>query len=128
MAEDNSPASRDAIRKWMSGIRRTHDIKQEVLGDKLGVSRSTIANWESGVRTVPLSVVDKLIALFPGVKAPVETQNVPTVPDILGKPLFPVGFAPVPMRYAGIVPASTEWGDPLASEELIEVDGKYVNA
>jgi Peptidase S24-like len=26
------------------------------------------------------------------------------------------------------VPASTEWGDPLASEELIEVDGKYVNA
>lgn len=41
-------------------------------------------------------------------------------------PSFPVSYEPIGIPYAGLVPASSEWGDPLAAEEPVEVDAKFV--
>lgn len=46
-------------------------------------------------------------------------------PPVVGKPLIPVGYSPLPIRYAGVVPAG-DWGDPLESEDFIEVDPALV--
>lgn len=43
----------------------------------------------------------------------------------LGNPAIPVSFPMVEMRYAGEVPASAEWGDPLASETFVEMEAKF---
>jgi hypothetical protein len=122
----------DSLRIWLKRIRGKHLLTQAEIAERIGIARTTLAGYEAkaSTRPIPDDVVQKLRQEFPDVEFPhaEEKKAIPPVPDILGKPLFPVGFAPVPMRYAGIVPASTEWGDPLVSEELIEVDGKYVNA
>jgi SOS-response transcriptional repressor LexA len=43
----------------------------------------------------------------------------------LGDPAIPVSYPMVAMRYAGEVPASGEWGDPLASETFVEMEAKF---
>lgn len=43
---------------------------------------------------------------------------------LLGSPKIPVGFPMVQMRFAGEVPTG-DWGDPLSSEEFIEVEAQF---
>ncbi len=43
----------------------------------------------------------------------------------LDKPKIPVGFGMTQMRFAGEVPCAAEWGDPLSSDEFIEVEVQY---
>lgn len=50
------------------------------------------------------------------------------VTQLLGEPMFPVSFPTITMRYAGEVPASSQWGDPLQSELPIEMEAKFDHA
>jgi len=113
----------DSLRVWLKRIRGRHLLTQAEIAERIGIARTTLAGYEAqkSTRPMPSDVVDRLRKEFPDVEYPGEKPV-----TVLAKPLFPVAFAPVPLSYAGVVPASTEWGDPLASEEMIEVDGKYV--
>jgi transcriptional regulator with XRE-family HTH domain len=42
----------------------------------------------------------------------------------LGRPMVPVSHGTRRIRYAGIVPCG-DWGDPLDSEEMVDVDARY---
>lgn len=48
------------ISEEISSLRKTHDLTQEQLAEKLDVSRQSISKWESG-QAMP--EVDKLTAL-----------------------------------------------------------------
>lgn len=43
----------------------------------------------------------------------------------LDRPKIPVGFGMTQMRFAGEVPCGADWGDPLASDEFIEVEVQF---
>ena len=88
--------------------RKRMRLTQQEVADRLGVSRETVAAYEAGRVRVPAKAQTELLAMDTGV-------------NTLDRPRIPVTFEPQPMRYAGEVPAG-DWGDPLASEDFIEVD------
>jgi hypothetical protein len=74
--------------------------------------RQNFRNWMTGERTPENpEIFDTILQALQG-----RTD--------LSRPLIPVGFRPFKMRFAGIVPCG-DWGDPLESEEFIEVDSKF---
>lgn len=112
-----------------------------------GVGRSSYAHWESESEHQPmperyLKVLDGLgfsawlrqrwsdglvadaftsaQAQAPGPRVKVNFRDA-----TLGNPAIPVSHSMVEMRYAGEVPASEEWGDPLASETFVEMEAKF---
>lgn len=88
------------------------------LAKAVGVPRQSLYRWLSG-ETEPrdADIWDRLLAAVPP----------PASVELVAGPRIPVGYAPLPMRFAGVVPASGAWGDPLSSEEFIEVDAKYAH-
>lgn len=50
--------------------------------------------------------------------------SLPETKELLGDPMIPVGYKMFKMPFAGLVPAG-EWGDPLASEDFIDVEYRY---
>ncbi len=60
----------------LEACRVNAKLKQQDLADKLGVSRSTVGNWESG-KTSPTSVQLQKISLLTGV--PMDFIILPTV-------------------------------------------------
>jgi DNA-binding XRE family transcriptional regulator len=115
MGKEESPA-----RAWLKTIRGIYDITQGELAQSLGVSRSTIGMYETG-HAIPEDIRAKIIELYP--RGPVPPASV--VNAVVGAPMFPASYQLVTMRYAGEVPTSSDWGDPLASEIPIEVDAKF---
>lgn len=95
--------------------------KQSWLAEQLGVSQARLSNWETGKHDPPADVVKKAAEVL-GVDEKYFDQGEAIA--ILGNPLYPVGFPMVKMPYAGVVPAG-DWGDPLATEDFIEVDVRY---
>lgn len=74
--------------------------------------RQNYRNWMTGERTPEdPEIYDRILAALTGRSE-------------VARPLIPVGFRPFRMRFAGVVPAG-DWGDPLESEEFIEVDSKF---
>lgn len=80
------------------------------LARQIGTSRQNLSNWLNGADPVDPTIWTRLLAAIP--TAPLEN------------PTIPVGFPLVQMPLAGTVPAGT-WGDPLASEDFIEVEAKF---
>lgn len=50
--------------KRIKDVREDNDYTQNELADKLGVNRSTYANWENGDKLIPLDILDKISVLF----------------------------------------------------------------
>ncbi len=94
--------------------RKRMRLTQQEVADNLGVSRETVAAYEAGRVKVPAKAFSSLMAMDTGV-------------NMLDRPRIPVTFDPQPMRYAGEVPAG-DWGDPLASEDFIDVDPALFHA
>ena len=87
-----------------------HDLKEPWLARKLGVSPQIINQWlKLDNPTTPRDpeVWDKMLDAFPK--------------PVLGTPMIPVTFKTIKLPFAGNVPAG-EWGDPLASEDFVELD------
>ncbi len=109
--------------RWFKTVRALNDLDQIDLAGAIGVSRSAVGMYETGT-PVPQEVIDKILSTYP---------DIPKLPDPKerDKPIeiTQTGFAvPKPtfeLRYAGLVPTSSEWGDPLESDTPVEVDEKY---
>lgn len=55
---------KNVIGKQISFLRSKYGMTQEELGIKLGVSKQTISNWETGLKTPRMGSIQKLAALF----------------------------------------------------------------
>lgn len=82
------------------------------LAQKIGVSRQSATAWLKG-ETAPRDpeVFDRMAAALSE--------------GDLDRPRIPVGFPRVQIPFAGVVPCSADWGDPLASGEFIEVESAF---
>lgn len=103
-----------SLRAFRESLRMT----QQEVADTLGIDRSRWKNWEYGYASPPPKIVRELRRMGYG------EPSRPIADTLLGRPKIPVGFSLGSMVYAGIVPAG-EWGDPLASEEFVEVEVKF---
>lgn len=82
------------------------------LARRINVNAQSLNNWMRGLAEPRDGAVwDKMLTAIEGGSS-------------LKAPQVPVGFRAVKLHDAGIVPAG-DWGDPLASEDFIEVDAKY---
>lgn len=104
-------------------------FKQREMADALGCKRSTYGRYEGKTDPIPFawSLMPKLQSLGWKPKessARVEEQKA-NYGDVLDRPKIPVGYPPLKMRFAGNVPTSEDWGDPLASEEFVDVEAEY---
>lgn len=102
----------------LKAFRESLRYTQAEIADALGVDRTRYKNWEYGYALPPTNVVRELKRMGYG-----EKQK-PIADTAVGRPKIPVGFSLAAIPFAGIVPAG-EWGDPLASEEFVEVEVKF---
>lgn len=110
-----------AVRKWLRRLRQEYELTQEGFAEAIGVSRSAVGMYETGSQ-IPDETMAIIRSKFPLVAPP---PDAPVLPKVLSAPMFPVSYGKAKMRYAGVIPASSDWGDPLASELPIEVDAKF---
>lgn len=116
-----TPTYAEVLRRLRDKLR----MSQAEMAALIGTNRSTYKNWEYGAAEPPRDAAKKIDALSTGAPLVVKESVTQHYSQDLGRPLIPVGFPAVPLRYAGTVPTSEEWGDPLSSEEFIEVDPKF---
>lgn len=99
------------------------------LAIRAGIAPQSLHAWLNGDYSPrDDGVWSKLLALLEqerSRKQLVREQAAKYGANVLDRPKIPIGFPLTAMRYAGQVPCSTEWGDPLASEEFIEVEAQF---
>lgn len=85
------------------------------LARQLKINKQSVYNWLEG-DTVPRDpdVYDQMLRVL--------EPSAPYNEQVVGGPKIPVGYPKLRIPYAGEVPCSADWGDPLASEEFIEVE------
>jgi len=94
------------------------DLSQSWLARRLGISPQRLNLYVNGQRQ---PTDDRFWEKAEAVITSGATATPAASASIRDRPRIPVTFEPQPMRYAGEVPAG-DWGDPLASEDFIEVD------
>jgi len=98
-----------AQRRRIRELLKERDRSQEWLARQIGESKQNVGNWlaeeEPSTPRKPVVFIRMLEALGSGG---------------LDRALIPAGFKALMIRLAGNVPAG-EWGDPLSSEEFVEV-------
>lgn len=99
------------------------EITQEMLDDLIGVPHGRTWTYENGKALAPdgflKAAAKHLGTTFDRLRYGDEPEQ-----PVLGPPMYPVGFPTVRMPYAGVVPAG-DWGDPLDTEDFIEVEVKF---
>lgn len=108
----SSEHERDKIRSLL----RAHQRSMSWLAKALGTNRQSVQQWLVDGREPR----DKKVweQMRRAILAPMRQTD-------LDHPRIPVGFPTGQIRYAGEVPCSESWGDPLASEEFIELEIQY---
>lgn len=109
---------RQASAESLVEFRKSQRLTQKAMAAMLGVEFTTYRNWEYAKAAPSTPAVRELKKMGYGQ----PTKAVADTP--LGRPQIPVGFTLGAMPFAGDVPAG-DWGDPLASEEFIEVEVKF---
>ena len=104
--------------KWVRTIRTANDLEQIEFAGLIGKSRSAIAMYERGT-PVPAEVVAKILESFPGAEPPPSKGELQVTGSSLSDNLYRI------IKYAGVVPCSSEWGDPLSSTETRPIDPKF---
>jgi transcriptional regulator with XRE-family HTH domain len=104
----------------MRTVRTMYGLEQIELAAYIGRGRSAVAMYESGRTAIPLDVIARIHSEFPDApKAPVESEEV----KVLGTAIGEDSYATI--KYAGVVPCSSKWGDPLTSEESRPIEAKF---
>ena len=106
-------------------LLRDQDRSMAWLGKSLGASRQSVQKWLSG-DALPRdpAVFDVMLEQLQD-SAPRDMFVREGSGDLLDRPKIPVGFPMAQIPFAGEVPCSAEWGDPLASEEFLEVEVQF---
>lgn len=104
--------------KWVRSIRTGNDLEQVEFASLIGKSRSAVAMYESGA-PIPADVVSQILEAFPGANPPPMTGDVQVTGPALSDELYRV------IKYAGTVPCSSDWGDPLSSSDSRPIDPKF---
>ena len=119
------PPTREELQIFRVTVLR---FKQHEMAAALGIARGAYSRYEQKKSPTPFPAVfmPKLQAL--GWKPPEDPPSVvketpAAYEQQVGAPMIPVGYPVLKMRYAGEVPAG-DWGDPLASEDFVEVEAK----
>lgn len=105
---------------WMLVVRTLQGLDQLEFSHYIGRSRSAVNMYENGERTIPPDVIAAVRTSFPESPAPPMGEILPTSLALVEE---------IPKRwelpYAGIVPASSDWGDPLSQDEMKPVDPEF---
>lgn len=108
------------LAKWLRQIRINLDMQQEDFAQRIGSSRGLVSLMERGQRTITPETIAAVRDAFPTAPA------APTGPevDVLGPTLGEdrIGL----IRYVGVVPCSSDWGDPLEAQDMRPIDNKFV--
>ena len=100
----------DAVRKWLRALRAEFELDQSQLGERLGVSRSSIAMYETG-SPIPEYVLEKIREAFPQAppypleESSMKSVNVPKLPRSDGRHVSLAGTPLVPIPVVGQVQA-----------------------
>jgi transcriptional regulator with XRE-family HTH domain len=107
--------------RWLRRVRLSNELEQDELAAIIKKSRSTVNMMERGDRTVRADVVAAILEAYP---------DSPTPP--LGGDIAPTGTMSSKsttirweLPYAGIVPCSSDWGDPLEGAEMKPIDPDF---
>lgn len=107
--------------RWITASREMAGLDQSEFAPYIGRTRSTLANYETGITIPPPDVIAAIKTNFPlSPAAPDEGSNLVVTGQSLGSGVY--GRLP----YAGTVPASSSWGDPLSDSDLREIEPKFV--
>lgn len=105
----------------ISDFRAEKRWTQSELAHQLGITRSALAAYESGRVNPNTQVVRRLIDLG----LDLDVENPADKVGIIGRLIEYSAPKKARMRFAGVVPCSSEWGDPLESTEYIEVSPQF---
>ena len=106
----------DTPREEVRHLLKVHSRNMSWLERQTGISKQNVSNWlrpENPTNPQDPTAWEKLLRALGA-----ETLDRP-------RPVVENHYVPI-MRFAGVVPAG-EWGDPLASEEMMEVDFRFVH-
>lgn len=106
------------------------EATQQWLAKNLGISQPRLSNWERGLNDPPPKMLAQIAELLQVEeiwlrRGTAEDRLAESRRLDLDRPRFPVSYATVEMRFSGVVPTSESWGDPLSSEEPIEMEAKF---
>lgn len=125
MARRN-PKPTSPIGLWLSGLRNAQGWTQLDLAERLGISRSLVAGYEAGTRPIAPAVVARLHDLFPNApRMPLPSDGSNIVDVRLLSADEDDDDDEVEMPYAGLVPTSDDWGDPLESAGRLKVPRRF---
>jgi transcriptional regulator with XRE-family HTH domain len=110
---------RPDLAKWLRKVRTDHELQQDEFAKAIGVSRSLIAMMENGERSVGLSTLRRVQEEFIDAPEPPMTGELRGFIPAIG--VDRLGL----IKYAGVVPCSTEWGDPLSGDDFRPIDYKF---
>jgi hypothetical protein len=103
-------------RDKVTELLKTQQRSMNWLAKQMGINRQSVHQWlVEGRKPRDPKVFEKMRQIVLGSMGGYE----------LGRPMIPVGFPLGKMRFAGDVPCGSDWGDPLASEEFIEVEAQF---
>lgn len=112
---------RPPVAKWLMKVRVDNDLDQDELAEIVGLSRSMVNMMERGERVVQPDVIAAIMDTYPDTPdAPIDgvlrmTGSAPRAqPEIIWE-----------LPYAGIVPCSGTWGDPLDGTESKPIDPDF---
>ncbi len=101
------------------------DRSMSWLGKAVGATRQSVQQWlTEGASPRDPDVLDRMVEALQGsrLRDSIVTKRLLAELD---RPWNPIGRPSSQIRFAGEVPCSSDWGDPLAAEEFIEVEVQF---
>lgn len=107
--------------RWLASVRVLQGLDQHEFSQYIGRSRSALTMYEQGERVIPIEVIAAILTNFPGTPPP-PTGGI----EVVGQALPEDRKAYI--TYAGVVPCSKDWGDPLESQDRRSIDPEFAGA
>jgi phage repressor protein C with HTH and peptisase S24 domain len=116
---DTTASKDNPVARWIKTVRAVHGLEQVELAQYIGKSRSSVAGYENG-NPVPADTIALIRTSFPeSPPPPVTSTAVEIAASLAVEATYPE------ILYAGVVPCSQDWGDPLTSKEARPIEAKF---